>query len=304
MRLVLFNTEGTFFSELVESIRVKRHFDTPKTNPFYDIGDTAKYLVPIRVCIVGVLTHEDSGNHMTPTPALNILGPNRCHLETSMSTALFLRNKSSSSNNSKGLLFESIGGNKNAKLAIEDVLFIDEQKRRILTKFGLSLPIGILLYGPPGTGKTLLAKAISQYLIRSFGNEDSYSLNGKFFSINASDIICAEIGSSEKLLTSIFDTARRNRPSVIFIDEFQALFTSRDNEDGTTKGSSSRLASTLLTLMDDIRKWRDANTRAAQIENKNKLVNRQHIVVIAATNTPWMVDRAFLRPGRFDRVSI
>ena len=85
---------------------------------------------------------------------------------------------------------------------------------------------------------------------------------------------------------------------MIFIDEFQALFTDR-----STSGGSSRFSSTLLSLLDDIGRWEIADQQA----NNSKIIledgtSSQRVVVMAATNTPWMVDSAFLRPGRFDHV--
>ena len=106
-------------------------------------------------------------------------------------------------------------------------------------------------------------------------------------------------------MSSTFETARKRSPSVIFIDEFQALFTSRDKEDGTGGKGSGRLASTLLTLMDDVTKWKDANETIVHTTiGSGNSIEKNHVIVLAATNTPWMVDRAFLRSGRFDRVSI
>lgn len=103
------------------------------------------------------------------------------------------------------------------------------------------------------------------------------------------------------MLASTFEIARKKAPSVIFIDEFQALFTSRDKGNGNGTKGSGRLASTLLTLMDDITTWRDTNTKVAH--NNDQENNHKRVVVLAATNTPWLIDGAFMRSGRFDRVS-
>ena len=147
------------------------------------------------------------------------------------------------------------------------------------------------------TGKTLLAKATAKLLRK----ENNRFGSGAFIPLNASDIICSAIGESEKLLTSTFESARKRAPSVIFIDEFQALFTSRDKGNGSGTKGSGRLASTLLTLMDDLTQWRDANTAVAP--DSSIEIDDKRVVVLAATNTPWLVDGAFLRSGRFDRVS-
>ena len=214
--------------------------------------------------------------------------------------------KAKNSDQSKSDLFSSIGGNNEAKRALVDALAFDERKKRILLRFGLSPPSGVLLYGPPGCGKTLLAKATALMMQPVAEGGDSVQglgrAGGLFISLSASDIVRSEVGSSEKLVASAFETARKNAPAVIFIDEFQALFTSRDGAGGAGK-SSSRLASTLLQCMDDIAKWRDADSSVAkQVIDEDSERNR--VVVLGATNTPWMVDRAFLRAGRFDRVSI
>lgn len=203
-------------------------------------------------------------------------------------------------------LFSSIGGNYEAKKALTDALAFDKRKRQVLKRFGLSPPLGVMLYGPPGTGKTLLAKATA-LMMQPNPSKDSVATSvrgggGFFISLSASDIIRSEVGRSEKLVSSAFKTARENSPAVIFIDEFQALFTSRDGTSGGGGKGSGRLASTLLQCMDDIVKWREADS-AVLVEGRNAESDSNRVVVLGATNTPWMIDRAFLRAGRFDRVS-
>jgi SpoVK/Ycf46/Vps4 family AAA+-type ATPase len=102
------------------------------------------------------------------------------------------------------------------------------------------------------------------------------------------------VGESEKLVVQAFHTARTNAPAVIFIDEFQALFTERSS------GSSSRLTTTLLQCMDDLQRLNYIDRGDSDITSE-KEANIGRVLVLAATNTPWMIDRAFLRPGRFDR---
>lgn len=200
-------------------------------------------------------------------------------------------------------LFATVGGNKEAKRALEDALALDPERRRQMSKFGFSAPIGVLLYGPPGTGKTILAKAVSK-LLKSQGS-NMLGIGGAFISLRASDIVRAEVGKSEKMVVTAFETARTNAPSVIFIDEFQALFTERSGS------GSGRLTSTLLQCMDDVTHWRDADVTAtgtatdATPKGNDAFTQedgKARVVVLAATNTPWMVDKAFLRPGRFDQV--
>mmetsp|Transcript_10663 Transcript_10663/g.19913 ORF Transcript_10663/g.19913 Transcript_10663/m.19913 type:complete len:938 (-) Transcript_10663:1091-3904(-) len=209
---------------------------------------------------------------------------------------------------SDGEVFSTVGGNEEAKKALTDALAFDERKVSILNRFGLTPPSGVLLYGPPGTGKTLLAKAIASMMqsqnARGQQSKSTKRHSGLFLSLRASDIVRSEVGKSEKLVSSAFQAARDNAPSVIFIDEFQALFTSRDGSTSGGSKGSGRLASTLLQSMDDVSKWRDADSavaRAGPVQNAPFDKNRR-IVVFGATNTPWMIDKAFLRAGRFDRV--
>jgi SpoVK/Ycf46/Vps4 family AAA+-type ATPase len=112
--------------------------------------------------------------------------------------------------------------------------------------------------------------------------------------LSSTDIARAEVGSGEKMVAMAFETAKMNSPSVVFIDEFQALFTER-----SSSGGSTRLTSTLLVCMDDLKRWRDIDQ--SEHESTDEKSDDHHIVVLAATNTPWMVDQSFLRPGRFDR---
>lgn len=179
-------------------------------------------------------------------------------------------------------IFSSVGGNTKAKLALEDALAIHADRREILRRFGMSPPSGVLLYGPPGTGKTLLAKAVANLL----GVQGDSQQGGSFLSLEASEIVRSEVGNSEKRVVSVFDTARDNAPSVVFIDEFQALFTARSGR------GSGQLASTLLQCLDDVNRWNDVSDDTEE----------KRVVVMGATNAPWMIDKAFLRPGRFDRV--
>jgi SpoVK/Ycf46/Vps4 family AAA+-type ATPase len=194
-------------------------------------------------------------------------------------------------------LFGTVGGNTEAKQAIEDALALDPEKRRMLRMFGLSPPTGVLLYGPPGTGKTLLAKAVSRLLQRQGGNVST--VGGSFVSLQASEIVRGEVGNSEKMLVSAFETARSNAPSVVFIDEFQALFADRSGS------GSGKLASTLLQCMDDVCRWQELDNEAnasTPHEQNEEMAESNRVVVMGATNTPWMIDNAFLRSGRFDRV--
>jgi SpoVK/Ycf46/Vps4 family AAA+-type ATPase len=193
-------------------------------------------------------------------------------------------------------VFASVGGNVEAKIALEDALALDSRRLGVLTSLGLTPPSGILLYGPPGNGKTLLARTVARFL--QSRNAQTMLIGGAFVSLSSTDLVRAEVGTGEKMLLEAFKAARSNAPSVLFLDEFQALFIERGS------GGSGRLSSTLLQCMDDITHWRDAEYKRRVFEDAASDANDTQIpqtVVLAATNTPWMIDRAFLRAGRFDR---
>ncbi len=137
----------------------------------------------------------------------------------------------------------------------------------IFDKLGIEPPKGVLLHGPPGTGKTLLAKAVA--------NETE----ANFILLNGPEIMSKFYGESEKKIREIFEDAEKNAPSIIFIDEIDAIAPKREDVQGEVE---RRVVSQLLTMMDG-------------------LTNRGKVVVIGATNRVNSIDPALRRPGRFDR---
>ncbi|RLJ10306.1 MAG: AAA family ATPase [Candidatus Aenigmatarchaeota archaeon] len=163
--------------------------------------------------------------------------------------------------------YEDIGGLKEEIAKIREMVELPLKHPEVFTKLGISAPKGVLLYGPPGTGKTLLAKAVA--------NET----NANFYAINGPEIMSKWYGESEKQLRDIFDDAEKNAPSIIFIDEIDAIAPKRDEVSGEVE---RRVVAQLLTLMDGLK-------------------GRGEVVVIGATNRPSALDPALRRPGRFDR---
>ncbi|NPA22531.1 MAG: CDC48 family AAA ATPase [Candidatus Micrarchaeota archaeon] len=163
--------------------------------------------------------------------------------------------------------YEDIGGLEDAIQKIREMVELPMRHPELFERLGITPPKGVLLYGPPGTGKTLLAKAVA--------NET----NASFYHIAGPEIVSKFVGESEQRLRNIFEEAKKNAPSIIFIDELDAIAPKRGETHGDVE---KRLVAQLLTLMDG-------------------LESRGEVVVIGATNRPDDIDEALRRPGRFDR---
>lgn len=165
--------------------------------------------------------------------------------------------------------FSDVGGMELVKKEIELKIIKPLQHPELYKAYGKKVGGGILLYGPPGCGKTYLAKATAG------------QVNARFISVGLSDILDMWVGNSEKNLHNIFELARENAPCVLFFDEIDALGASRSD----MKQSSGRhLINQFLQELDGV-------------DNNN-----EGILIMGATNTPWHLDAAFRRPGRFDRI--
>lgn len=172
--------------------------------------------------------------------------------------------------------FESIGGMAALKRTLQVSVLAALQHSEAHARFGLSLPKGLLLYGPPGCAKTSIAKCLAK------------EANMTFIASSAAEVYSPYVGCAERFITQIFNTARKNAPCLIFLDEIDSLVGRRTVANGSGGGSVQlRILSTLLTEMDGIVSGGDS---------------LQHILVVAATNRPDMVDDALLRPGRFDKL--
>lgn len=165
--------------------------------------------------------------------------------------------------------FSDVGGMEAVKKEIELKIIKPLLHPELYKAYGKKIGGGILLYGPPGCGKTFIAKATAG------------QVNAKFISVSLNDILDMWIGNSEKNLHEIFELARHNTPCVLFIDEIDALGASRSD----MKQSNGRhLINQFLQELDGI-------------DSTN-----EGVLIIGATNTPWNLDPAFRRPGRFDRI--
>jgi transitional endoplasmic reticulum ATPase len=163
--------------------------------------------------------------------------------------------------------YEDIGGLEDEIKKIREMVELPLKHPEVFERLGIEPPKGVLLHGPPGTGKTLLAKAVA--------NET----NSHFIVINGPEIMSKYYGQSEENVRKKFEEAEKNAPSIIFIDEIDAIASKREETRGEVE---RRVVAQLLALMDGLK-------------------SRGKVVVIAATNVPNILDPALRRPGRFDR---
>jgi transitional endoplasmic reticulum ATPase len=163
--------------------------------------------------------------------------------------------------------YEDIGGLGKELQRIREMIELPLKYPAVFDRLGVEPPKGVLLYGPPGTGKTLIARVVAA------------ETNAAFFVINGPEIINKFYGESESRLRAVFQEAQRKAPSIIFIDELDALAPKRTEMGGEVE---RRIVGQLLALMDG-------------------LTSRGQIVLIGATNQPNALDTALRRPGRFDR---
>ena len=163
--------------------------------------------------------------------------------------------------------YEDIGGLKEEVKKVREMIEIPLKRPELFEKLGIAPPKGVLMHGPPGTGKTLLAKAVAS-------ESDAH-----FIAINGPEIMSKYVGESEENLREYFEEAEENAPSIIFIDELDAIAPKREETNGEAE---RRTVAQLLTLMDGLK-------------------SRGQVVVIGATNRPDSLDPAIRRPGRFDR---
>ncbi len=163
--------------------------------------------------------------------------------------------------------YEDIGGLHEEIQRVREMVELPLRHPELFQRLGIEPPKGVLLHGPPGCGKTLLARAVA--------NESE----ANFFSINGPEIMSKFYGESEARLREIFQQAQQNAPSIIFIDELDAIAPKREEVTGEVE---RRVVAQLLALMDG-------------------LSGRGNVIVIGATNRPNALDPALRRPGRFDR---
>ena len=168
---------------------------------------------------------------------------------------------------SNQVTYEQIGGLKSQITRLREIVELPLRHPEVFSKIGIEPHKGILLFGPPGCGKTLIAKALAT------------ESNANFFIINGPEIVNKYYGETESKLREIFQKAKELSPSIVFIDEIDAIAPKREDTFGDVE---KRVVAQLLALMDG-------------------MSERGNVVVLGATNRPDSLDPALRRPGRFDR---
>ncbi len=167
--------------------------------------------------------------------------------------------------------YSEIGGLDSEIMKLKETIELPLKNPELFEKMGIEAPKGVLLCGPPGTGKTMLAKAVAN------------ATNATFLGIVGSELAQKYIGEGGRLVRELFDLARDKSPSIIFIDEIDAIGSKR--LDSSTSGDRE-VQRTLMQLL-------------AELDGFSSL---KDVKIIAATNRPELLDKALLRPGRFDRI--
>ena len=168
------------------------------------------------------------------------------------------------------MTFKDVGGMDDVKEQFRVNIILPLKNPKLFQSYGKRVGGGILLFGPPGCGKTYLSRALAG------------ECNATFYRVGIHEILDKFLGESEKNMHSLFEMARRNAPTVVFLDEIDLLGHKRTDD---SWGRALRGATNvLLSEMDDVGK------------------PDKPVLVVGATNTPWSVDSALRRPGRFDRI--
>ncbi len=163
--------------------------------------------------------------------------------------------------------YEDVAGLRPQLRRIREMIELPLRYPEVFERLGIAAPKGVLLHGPPGCGKTLIARAIA------------HETDAAFFTVSGPEVIHKFYGESEAQLRKLFAAAERKAPSILFLDEIDAIAPKRERVQGEVE---KRVVAQLLALMDGLKR-------------------RARIIVIAATNLPQVLDPALRRPGRFDR---
>jgi len=185
--------------------------------------------------------------------------------------------------------YSDVGGLQSILQMIKDIVEYPLLHPEVYSHLGVQPPRGVLLHGPPGVGKTLLAKAIAG------------ELNVYFRGVTGPELVGGLSGESEQRMRAIFDDAIANAPSILFIDEIDAIAPSRDS---TQRGMERRMVSQLFSCLDNLSTGNYSNNNSNEEDKPSStstITISPPVIVIAATNRPDSIDIGLRRTGRFDR---
>jgi transitional endoplasmic reticulum ATPase len=231
-----------------------------------DLGLLAQSLVGLAVIAGDVVRATPYGSR---GQLFTVAGtaPSQSPVIVTKDTELQVLHADANHENSFHVTYEDVGGLDREVQRVREMVELPLKRPDLFARLGVEAPKGVLIYGPPGCGKTLIARAVAT------------ETQAHFIHVNGPEIIHKYYGESEARLREIFEEAGRHAPSIIFLDEIDAIAPRRSVVVGDVE---KRVVAQLLALMDG-------------------LVSRGEVVVIGATNVPEMVDPALRRPGRFDR---
>ncbi|WP_049997006.1 proteasome-activating nucleotidase Pan1 [Halococcus sediminicola] len=204
-------------------------------------------------------------------PGSRVAVNNSLSIVTDLSDETDVRARVMEVQESPGVHYEDIGGLEEQMNEVRETVELPLESPEMFTDVGIEPPSGVLLHGPPGTGKTMLAKAVAN------------QTDATFIKMAGSELVHKFIGEGAKLVRDLFEVAREHEPAVIFIDEIDAIASKRTDSKTSGDAEVQRTMMQLLSEMDGFEE-------------------RGDIRIIAATNRFDMLDRAILRPGRFDRL--